>query len=65
MEQHPLRKEVYDQYSTLPSGPGKEIVAHSISEAANIEGIMLLVRDYAAQNRPFQQTVLYQALQPV
>jgi hypothetical protein len=60
-----LRKEVCDQYSTLPSGPGKAIVAHAISEAADIEGIMLLVRDYAAQNTPFRETDLYRALQHV
>ena len=58
-----LRKEVYDQYSALPSGPGKAMVARAISEAPDIDGIMLLVKDYAAQNQPFRQTVLYQALQ--
>jgi hypothetical protein len=58
-----LRKEVYDQYPALPTGPGKAVVAQAISEAPDIEGIMLLVKDSAAQNHPFRQTVLYQALQ--
>jgi hypothetical protein len=58
-----LRKEVYHEYPALTNGPGKEIIARAISEAPDIDGIMLLVKDSAAQNRPFRQTVLYQALQ--
>jgi NACHT C-terminal Alpha/Beta 2 len=57
-----LRKEVYEQYPTLPSGSGKAIVARAIGEAPDIDGIMLLVSDYAAQNKSFNETVLHEAL---
>lgn len=60
-----LRKEVYEQYPALPSGPAKAIVARAIGEAPDIDGIMLLVRDYAAQNKSFNETVLHEALRNV
>src|SRR6185437_2133157 len=57
-----VRQELYQQYLALPSGPNKEIFARAIAECPDIDGIMLLVRDYGAQKRNFRQTVLYEAL---
>jgi hypothetical protein len=63
IQSHPaLRKEVYEQYPALPRGPSKEIVARAIAESPDIDGIMLLVREYGTQKRNFRQTVLYEAL---
>jgi hypothetical protein len=63
IQSHPeLRKEVYEQYSALPRGAGKEIVARAIAESPDIDGIMLLVRDYGGQKTNIRQTVLYEAL---
>jgi hypothetical protein len=63
IQSHPaLRKEVYEQYPALSGGPSKEIVAHAIAEGPDVDGIMLLVREYGAQRRTFRQTVLYEAL---
>lgn len=60
-----MRKEVYDQYPALPRGAGKETVARAIAEAPDIDGIMLLVRDYSGQKTNIRQTVLYEALRHV
>lgn len=63
IQSHPaLRKEVYEQYPALPSGPNKEVVGGAIAESPDIDGIMLLVRENGAQKRNFRQTVLYEAL---
>jgi hypothetical protein len=63
VQSHPaVRQELYQQYPALPFGPNKEIIARAIAECPDIDGIMLLVRDYAAQKRNFHQTVLYVAL---
>lgn len=57
-----LRKEVYELYRSLPLGPSQEIVADAISGNPDIEGIMLLIREYGAQKKSFRQTDLYRAL---
>ena len=59
-----LRREIYEQYVALPRGRDKAIVERAISEAADIKAIMMLVKSYAAQKKPFDGT-LYESLRHV
>ena len=52
-----FRTEVYDRYVGLPGGQGKAIVERAIAEAADVEGVMILVRGYAAHDKPLDGTL--------
>ncbi len=55
---HPdVRAEVYCRCEHVPTGLGKGILEHAIAEVADAEGILALVRSYAAQGRPFDRIV--------
>lgn len=60
-----FRKELYQRFSILNEGPAKAILEYAIIEAADIEGIFLLIQEYAARNKGFQSTGLYWALRKV
>jgi CheY-like chemotaxis protein len=48
-----LRAEVYRQYKVAPAGVGREMLEAAIAEAADEEGVLILVRNHAAQGKPF------------
>ena len=48
-----LRMEVYRQYEQVPDGPGSGILEFAIAEAADEEGVLLLVRKHATQGKSF------------
>lgn len=60
-----FRKEVYDRFPSLTDGSAKSVLASAIVEAADAEGVLLLVREGAIQNKPFRATSLYTALRRV
>jgi hypothetical protein len=59
-----FRAEVYQRYERLPTGPGRDILEHAIAEAADADGVLLLVRSYAVQGKPFPGN-LYSAIRHV
>jgi hypothetical protein len=59
-----FRAEVYQLYERLPTGPGRALLEHAISEAADANGVLLLVRSYAVQGKPFPGN-LYSAIRHV
>jgi hypothetical protein len=48
-----FRAEVYRRYKSLPPTQAKFVLEHAIAEVADTEGVMLLVRDHVALDRPF------------
>ena len=48
-----FRAEVYQRYEREPSGAGTDIIEHAISEAADADGVLVLVRNHALQGKPF------------
>jgi hypothetical protein len=53
MQTYPdFRAEVYQRYECQPAGPVKDILGHTISEAADADGLLLLIRSYAEQGKP-------------
>lgn len=57
-----FRKEVYRQFSNVTDGSAKSVIEQAIADAADTEGVLLLVRDNAAQDKRFHDTVLYNTL---
>jgi len=60
-----FRKEVYDRFPSVAHGPAKSVLEHAVADAADAEGVLLLVRYGAAQNKRFRDTTLYNALRHV
>lgn len=60
-----FRQEVYDILPEVPDGPSRFILEHAIAVAADIDGILLLVRVGAAQEKRFQDSFLDTALRHV
>jgi hypothetical protein len=62
MRAHPeLRAEVYQQFEHVPAVTGKAILEHAIAEAADTDGVLILVRSHATQGKPFD-AILYSAI---
>jgi hypothetical protein len=59
-----FRAEVYQRYERVPTGPGQAILEHAIAEAADTDGVLLLVRSHAVQGKPFPGN-LYSAIRHV
>lgn len=59
-----VRSQAYQKYESVPVGPAKAILKHAIAEAADTDGVMLLVKSYLLQGRPFDHT-LYSAIKHV
>ena len=57
-----FRRDVYDRYPGLTNDPVKSVLEHAIAEAADVEGVMLLVREGAARGDRLGETVLHTAL---
>lgn len=57
-----FRVEVYTEYAKLPDGISKSVLEYAIAEAADMEGVLVLVRDAAAQKKTMRATALYRAL---
>lgn len=53
MQAYPdFRAEVYQRYDCQPAGPSKDILGHAIAEAADADGLLLLIHSYAMQAKP-------------
>ena len=57
-----FRKEVYERFPNVADGSAKSVLEYAIAEAADAEGVLLLVRNGAAQDKRFRTTALYTAL---
>ncbi len=60
-----FRAEVYEKYQTLGRSKAKATLEYAITEAADVDGVVLLVKDAAAQNKLFDQTSIYSALRTI
>ena len=60
-----FRNEVYARFPSVSNVSAKSVLEHSIVEAADVEGILLLVREGAKQNKPFHATSIYIGLRHV
>ena len=60
-----FRAEVYEKYQALAGERSKAILGHAISEAADVDGVFLLIKDAAAHNKSFDQTDIYSALRNI
>ncbi len=60
-----FRKEVYERFPSVTDEPTKSVLAYAIADVADADGVLLLVRVGAAQDKQFQGTALYTALRHV
>jgi len=60
-----FRQEVYERFSRVADTPAKSILEYAIANAADADGVFLLVRGGAAQDKGFRGTALYTALRHV
>lgn len=60
-----FRQEVYERFPRVTGSPANSILEHAIANAADADGILLLVRVGAAQDKRFRGTALYTALRHV
>ena len=59
-----FRAEVYQWYERPLTGPAKAILEEAIGEAADVDGVLLLVRSHAVQGKPFSY-ILHSAIEHV
>jgi hypothetical protein len=52
-----VRAAAYERCSILARGPEKTLIEQAIAEAADIPGVLLLVRTYGAEGKPFDGTL--------
>lgn len=57
-----LRQEVYQKFKGAVQTPSKTVIERAIEGAPDIEGILILIRECAAQGRKMQNTPLYSAI---
>ena len=57
-----LRQEAYEKFADADEGPAKSVLENVIANVADVDGILLLIRDGAAKNNPFGATKLHAAL---
>ena len=60
-----FRQEVYERFPRVTDSPANSILEHAIANAADADGVLLLVRVGAAQDKQFRGTALYTALRNV
>lgn len=60
-----FRQEVYERFPRVADNSAKSILEYDIANAADADGVLLLVRVGAAQNKRFRSTALYTALRHV
>ena len=60
-----FRQEVYEAFSHLAEGPAKSVIEYAIADAADQNGILLLLREGATKNKSIAETKLYRALEHV
>ena len=60
-----FRQEVYERFPRVADSPAKSILEYAIANAANADGILLLVRVGAALDKRFRGSALYTALRHV
>lgn len=60
-----FRQEVYERFPKVADSPAKSILEYAIANAADADGVLLLVRVGAAQDKRFRGTALYTALRNV
>jgi hypothetical protein len=59
--QSDFRVAVYGRYERLPPGLNREILERAIVEVADAEGVLVLLRSYAREGKPFDRN-LYEAV---
>ena len=60
-----FRQEVYERFQRVAASHAKSILEEAIANAADTNGVLLLVRVGAAQGKQFRGTALYTALRHV
>lgn len=60
-----FRQEVYERFPRVADSPAGSILEYAIANAADAEGVLLLVRVGAGQDKRFRGTALYTALRHV
>jgi hypothetical protein len=60
-----FRQEVYERFPRVGDSPAKSILEYAIANAADADGVLLLVRVGAAQDKRFRSTALNTALRQV
>ncbi len=60
-----FRQEIYERFPRVTDSPAKSILEYAIANAADADGVLLLVRVGAAQDKRFRRTALYTALRHV
>ncbi len=57
-----FRQDVYERFQRITDSSAKSILENAIANAADADGVLLLVRVGAAQDKRFRDTTLYTAL---
>lgn len=57
-----FRADVYLKYQKVPEGPSRAVLEIAIAEVADKDGLLILVREAAAQKKSMRNTVIYSAL---
>jgi hypothetical protein len=60
-----FRQEVYERFPKVTDSPAKSILEYAIAKAADANGVLLLVRVCATQDKRFRGSALYTALRHV
>jgi len=60
-----FRQEVYERVQNVGAGPARSILEGAIANAADANGVLLLIRVSASQGKEFRSTPLYTALRHV
>jgi hypothetical protein len=60
-----FRQDVFERFQRVTDSPAKSILEYAIANAADADGVLLLVRVGAAQDKQFRGTALYTALRHV
>ena len=60
-----FRQEVYERFPRVTASPARSILEYAIADSADADGVLLLVRVGAAQDKRIRSTALYTALRQV
>lgn len=60
MRAHPdFRTEICQRHERLPTSPGKAILEHAIAEDPDADSVLILVRSYAQEGKPFDNLLRF------
>lgn len=60
-----FRHDVYERFAALDDGFATSVLEYAIAEAADADGVLLLIRHEASKNKGFQSTAISRALRNV